>query len=229
MSFFRYRCGFTMIELLMVIVILGVMVAMIGPAFTAGSDIARVRTAARGVMQMSRYARTMALLHQTPLDLVFTSDGHLSVAEVGGGGGGLVSAAAFGVTNASALVAAKEAGEPASVSDDAAAESGGASYVMADLAIGKQYERAAFVFDGYTDSLEEKAGGETVSEEETEDAGQEKPVVRTFRVRYKSNGTCRPYRVKVAVASETGVDDAQALTVTVDVLGAARIEEDEEP
>src|SRR5512133_1227709 len=104
MNFFRDRAkrrlhGFTMVELLIVIVIIGVMAAMIGPTFTAGSDIARVKTASRGVIQMSRYARIMALLHQTPVELVYTSDGALRVEQVASGGEGLVSAQAFASTN----------------------------------------------------------------------------------------------------------------------------------
>ena len=43
-------------------------------------DYFRVKTAARGVTQMSRYARTMAVLYQTPVELIFGSDGTLRVA-----------------------------------------------------------------------------------------------------------------------------------------------------
>ena len=79
------RRGFTLVELLVVLVIIGVMAAMIVPAFSSGSDAARVRTASRGVMQLSRYARTMALLHQTPVDVVFTAGGGVRVSDAGGG------------------------------------------------------------------------------------------------------------------------------------------------
>jgi prepilin-type N-terminal cleavage/methylation domain-containing protein len=226
----RQRFGFTLVELLVVIVIFAVLVAMIGPSFTAGSDIARVRTAARGVMQMSRYARTMALLHQTPLDLAFTSDGHLSVAPVGGGGGGLVSASSFGLTNAAAVAAEKKAeaaAAPVSETPDAAA-SGGGSYVMADLAIDKSFEQVAFRFDGYTDSVAEdtRRKDETLSDDET---SPEKKETQTARVRYKSNGTCRPYRVRVGAISGDGTsENGESLTVEIDMLGAARVVEDDD-
>jgi len=216
--------GFTLVELLIVIVIIGIISLMIGPTFTSGSDIARIKTASRGVMQLSRYARTMALLHQTPVDLVFTSGGGLSVAPAGGGGESVVSSRAFAVTNAAAESAAAPDGEPEPGADgepgEGAPHGGGSSYAMADLAIAKTYERVSFAFEGYTDSLDEGFSSPSARESEEEVAEGE---VQTFSIRYKSNGTCRPYRVRVAA----GEDDSYAMTVVIDVLGAAKIEGDE--
>lgn len=234
------RRGFTLVELLVVIVIIGVMIAVIGPTFSTGSDTARVKTATRGVMQMSRYARTMALLHQKPVDLVYTSSGGLRVEEVASGGEGLVSAAAFGSTNmaADAAAAAERASqaEEASRAAGAAAEggappgeaSGGASYVMADLNIEKTYEQVVFRFEGYTDTMDDGRGRRGLSgrraEADEEEEGKEGEDVRVFRVRYKSNGTCRPYTVRV----EAEGNESSAVRVVVDVLGAAKVEEEEE-
>lgn len=233
MNFLRDRAGggprgFTLVELLVVIVIIGVMALVIGPSFTAGSDAARVRTASRGVMQMSRYARNMALLHQTQVDLVFTSDGTLSVAQMAAGGEGIVSAKAFGVTNSAAEAEAAElsAEPPETPEAGGGSGGGGAGYVMADLDIDKKYEQTSFVFDGYTDTLDGKHGRFSArpDDEEEEAQGEGEEEVKTFRVRYKSNGTCRPYRVRVSAAG----DESFVLTVVVDVLGAAKIEEEEE-
>jgi len=251
------RRGFTLFELLVVIVIMGVLVMMVGMAFSGGTDAVRVRTATRGVMQMSKYARTMALLHQTPLDLVFTSDGTLSVAEVGGESSGLVSESAFGVTNSAVAKQEEEAaaegaatGKGATVDKAAAAAgkegtasgeavSGGGAYVMADTAIEKKYTLVTFAFDGYTDSVETKSRSKSSSSsravgrssksssEEDEDEAAVTTVegkdVKTFRIRYKSNGTCRPYRVKIGAEG----DEASAVAVDIDMLGSATVEEDE--
>lgn len=226
MNVFRKNGGFSLVELLVVIVIIGVMAMVVGPTFTTGSDVARMRTAARGAMQMSRYARTMAVLHQTPVDLTFGSDGTVSVTQVGGGGESLVSAKAFAVTNAAAAAEeAEEAERESRTEEPAAAEAasagggGGASYVMADVNAEKKYENVTFQFEGYTDTLDERRG---VGREE-EEASEED--VQTVRIRYKSNGTCRPYRLRVSAGEDEG---ALTLTVVVDVLGAARIEEDDE-
>ena len=246
------RRGFTVFELLVVIVIIGVLVMMVGISFSGGTDAVRIRTATRGVMQMSKYARTMALLHQSPLDLVFTSDGTLGVAEVGGNSGGLVSESAFGVTNTAAAAQEAEAaaegaaadkgkaGEPdPSAASKAAGASGdtvgGGGYVMADTAIEKKYTLVTFAFDGYTDSVETKshsskaksASSKSAEEEEEADEAVAKTAdgrdVKTFRIRYKSNGTCRPYRVKIGAEG----DEASAITVEVDMLGTATVLEDE--
>ncbi|HNX33662.1 MAG TPA: type II secretion system protein [Kiritimatiellia bacterium] len=235
MNFLRDRAGrgpggFTLVELLVVIVIIGVMALVIGPSFTAGSDAARVRTASRGVMQMSRYARNMALLHQTQVDLVFTSDGTLSVAQMAAASEGIVSAKAFGVTNSAAEAEAAElSAEPAETPEaEGGSGGGGAGYVMADLDIDKKYEQTSFVFDGYTDTLDGKHGRFSARPDDDEEAsqgeGEGEEEVKTFRVRYKSNGTCRPYRVRVSASG----DESFVLTVVVDVLGAAKIEEEEE-
>ena len=245
------RRGFTLFELLVVIVIIGVLVMMVGISFSGGTDAVRIRTATRGLMQMSKYARTMALLHQSPLDLVFTSDGTLSVAEIGSGSGGLVSESAFGVTNAAAAAQEAEAaaegaaadkgkdGEPdPSAASKAAGASGdvvgGGGYVMADTAIEKKYTLVTFAFDGYTDSVETKSHSSKAksassksAEEEEEDEAVAKTAdgrdVKTFRIRYKSNGTCRPYRVKIGAEG----DEASAITVEVDMLGTTTVLEDE--
>ena len=220
------RRGFTLVELLIVIVIIGVMVTMIGPTFTAGSDSARVKTASRGVMQLSRYARTMALLHQTPLELVFTSDGKVSVSASGGAGVGLVSARAFAVTNAAIAAAEQDAADSERAEAAAATGGGGAAYVMADLAIEQKFEQVTFIFEGYTDTLgdgraERDEPSEPSQEAEPSDAKAE--PVQTFRVHYKSNGTCRPYKIKIAAGSE----DAFSVTAVIDMLGIAKIEEEE--
>jgi prepilin-type N-terminal cleavage/methylation domain-containing protein len=228
MNFSRHRNGFTLVELIIVIVIIGVMAMVVGPTFTSGSDIARVKTASRGLMQMSRYARTMALLHQTPVDLVFSADGSLRVAAAGGGGGeSLVSAKAFSVTNAAAESAAAQEAAGAEAEDKAAEESGfggGSTYVMADLAVDKKYEQISFVFQEYTDSMDSDRRSQHSAAVKEADAEGAEGDVQTARVRYKSNGTCRPFRVRV-MAEGT---ESFAMTVAVDLLGAAKIEEEDE-
>lgn len=243
MNFFKDRAmrslgGFTLVELLIVIVILGVMAAMVGPTFTTGSAIARTKTASRGVIQLSRYARTMALLHQSPVELVYTSDGTLRVEQVGSVGESLVSAKEFASTNAEDMADAPVAEEEVFVPKEKGAEqSGGSSYVMADLNLEKKFEGVVFLFKGYSDSMDDgrnRKVGRTAKattarpepDEETEGTGEgeDEGEVKAFRVRYNSNGTCRPYGVRVT----SGGEEAFALTVNIDVLGSAKVEEEDD-
>lgn len=65
----RSSGGFTLVELLLVVVILGVLVTIaaprLGPLLAGG----QLRLGARELASAGRYARTMALLNQTPVDV----------------------------------------------------------------------------------------------------------------------------------------------------------------
>ena len=222
------RNAFTLIELLVILAILGVMVTVVLPMIASGSDMSRVRTATRGVMQMSRYARTMAVLHQNAMELVFSENGKLSVVLEGGGGHGesIVSAKAFSTTNAVADAEAAKMAEFESGHDDSSG--GGSGYEMANVNTEQNYEQVRFKFLGYSDTADAGRFSHLLSPAKSSspvnDVGDTDEISATVRVRYKSNGTCRPYSVKVTVEG----DDAFSLTVMVDMLGAAKVVEDEE-
>jgi prepilin-type N-terminal cleavage/methylation domain-containing protein len=217
MNFFKDRAqrrlsGFTLVELLVVIVIIGVMALVIGPTFTTGSDIARVKTASRGVTQMSRYARTMAVLYQTPMALVISADGVLRVERWQGGN----EVPAVSVT--------------ADVSDrtdgsDPPGGGGGASYVMADLNAEKVYEQVTFAVALDQAALEEDEADVVLKEEEKGQEDNSAEVIKTTRIPYESNGRCLPYTVRVQAAGDDGVD---ALTVAVDRFGMAKVLSEDE-
>ena len=218
----RINKGFTLVELLIVIVIIGVIAAMIAPTFSTGSEIVIVKTAARGVMQMSRYARTMALLHQTPVDLVFTADGSLSVVKAVADGESMVAVEAFVRTNSAEESFAEQ--EMAVTNEVSASESGGSGYVMADLDITKKYEGVVFLFEGYSDTIDAFEGVSVQAnarEESSEEESLEEEASK-FKIRYKSNGTCRPYKVQVAAQDS----ENQGLRIVVDFRGSAKIEEE---
>jgi prepilin-type N-terminal cleavage/methylation domain-containing protein len=66
-----FSLGFTLIELLLVIVIIGVALGIAMPSFVRSIQGQRLKTAARTVATVARYARSMAVLKQTDLTLSF--------------------------------------------------------------------------------------------------------------------------------------------------------------
>ena len=65
------RRGFTLIELLVVLAIIAVMVSLAVASVTGGREAAHVRDASRAVLQMSRYATSLALLRQRPVVVTY--------------------------------------------------------------------------------------------------------------------------------------------------------------
>lgn len=213
--------GFSLIELLVVVVILGIMVMIIGSTFTTSSDIARVRTATRGVMQMSRYARTMAVLYQTPVFLVIDEDGVLGIERSG-------NEAAKGQSDSVVVepsTATKSQGDESALSVEF---SGGGSYIMAELEAEKSYVQVRFKVDldeVYYEREELERKGLFVAqdlEKESAEMGLSEQLSRV-KILYESNGRCLPYKVTVMAAGE---GDQVSMVVTVDRFGVPKVKDE---
>jgi type II secretory pathway pseudopilin PulG len=221
-------------------VIIGVMALVILPSFGTGSDIARIKTASRGVMQMTRYARTMAVLYQTPMDLVITSSGELRVERRGGASGGAGAATEGEDAQSEAWRPSAERQEldelatPTDGGEAAAGEGGGSGYVMADLNASKRYEQIRFVVALDEEALESEEAElqiEVEADEESEDADEsnwvdsdrERP--RMARIPFETNGRCLPFVVQVMAGDEDAVD---RITVKVDRFGVPRVVDEDE-
>jgi len=70
------RRAFTIIELLLVIVIIGIITAITIPNFIKSIRGNRLRAAGRTVVSAGRYARSMAVLQQRAVDLRFDLEAH---------------------------------------------------------------------------------------------------------------------------------------------------------
>ncbi len=66
------RRGFTLVELLVVVLIIGLMLATAALSVGAGTAAAQMKNAVRSVWHLSGYARTMALLRQHPVVVTYT-------------------------------------------------------------------------------------------------------------------------------------------------------------
>lgn len=248
--------GFTLVELLLVIAIIGVLAAVIIPQFNVGMSGAKVRAAAESYMQASRYARTMALLHQVEVVVTVHTGGVIRVEAgaltgeargpflapedsldasgpgVSGGTSSLLALPAAGsnpfaqpgrkaATNSAsrllslpqpgAASAAASASQPAGAADVTADELAGEGDVAEEIRVERVYDDVHIRFLGYTDEKDQRTATASVPDE-TED----------FNIRFRSNGTCRPYRVRITD------DDTTTVDMSVDMLGSAVIEGEEQ-
>ena len=73
------RAGFTLIEILIVAGIIGIMLASAVMSVASGRGAAKVKEATRGVVQLSRYASSLALLRQRPVVITFHKKGKVEV------------------------------------------------------------------------------------------------------------------------------------------------------
>jgi len=67
----RIKSGFTLIEMLLVIIIIGIITAIAAPQFAKSMRGNRLRSAARSVVGAGRYARSMAVIHQRSMVITF--------------------------------------------------------------------------------------------------------------------------------------------------------------
>lgn len=163
--------GFTLVELLAVIALLGVFTALVVPSIGAGLSGSRISSASRIVAGQIRYSRTVALVNQREAQLVLTSAGD---------------AKSF----ATAEVALKEEFFPAAGDAPEEETSSGEARRKASLDIAAEYNAKSrmqgigFEFEGFLDTLD----GEDAPK--ADEDGK-------IRLSFSGNGLCRPFSLKI--------------------------------
>lgn len=191
------RRGFTLIEILIVVVIAGLMAAIAVPGFTRAMKGAQLRSAARTLSMAHKFARNTAVLRQTPMALLVDTQARE------------IEVLSLSTRNSAQFKDGFLDGRAARV-DAPVPEEGEA----APAAAGVPAEKPAI------ESEIRRSFGAEVSVESfaTADGREAEELKGVYWVNYHPNGMCDGFRVRLADAN------GQKVTITAEgISGAAEV------
>jgi len=239
--------GFTLVELLLVVAVLGILAVAVAPSVSTVLAGGRLRAGARELAGAGRYARTMALLNQTPVDLVVDlQGGRFSIRardreELSRFGLSDLAAATNDVgyteelLRTSARRAASLSGGFGLAVSRQDADAGAATNLLDRLASEAEADAPALASEvslaDSVDVVREAPGVRVVfdgwrdspSPRRRRDADEDRSSgieEGEFTVRYRANGTVRPHRWIVCDAE----NPSDRIAITVNAVGRATLE-----
>jgi type II secretion system protein H len=189
------RCrGFTLVEILIVVIITGMIAAVAMPGFSRAMKGAHLRTGARTLAMAHKFARNMAVLRQTPMALLVDSvGGQVEVVSFSSRGS---------VQMSGGFLDDREARGPES---DSASEDAAPPAPAAPPPIESEFIRSLGK-DVKVEAFEHAAGGEV------------EEIKGIYMVNYHPNGMCDGFRVRLVDAN------GQKVTITAEgISGAAEV------
>ncbi len=238
--------GFTLVEVLLVLVLLAILAAAVAPSVSTALAGGRLRTAARELAAAERFARSMSLLIQSPIDLQLDlEEGRFAVIAQE-----RESVSRFGMSDLAALTnevgyteellytsskrtASLSGGFGIAVSEEdyedgvltnaleRLQEQFGSNVVdtvsMADsINFKRTADQIAFRFEGWRDTPSSRRSNDADWSGEQEQG--------SVTIRFHANGTVRPHRI--AVIDQKNPEDV--LYVSVNGVGRARVQTEQE-
>jgi prepilin-type N-terminal cleavage/methylation domain-containing protein len=214
--------GFTLMELLLVVLIFGIMAAAIVPRIGGLLDGGKAAVAARTVAQAGRYARSMALLNQVPMELRISPQTSLvsvvaaprrseSQSESSAPEGfteGVVASFGRAVSRDDRIAAAPGLLARTTPTPQVEPETSDEGNLEDELRLDTVLQGVSLRFEGYLDNADFSNQNELSDDVEV--------------IRYRANGTCRPYRLAVI-----GTRTEERFLVEVDPVGTPKISRDD--